>query len=346
MANATVSRVGQINGANDTDALFLKLFGGMVVTYMQKESAVIPNGLVFRKTVSGQKSAQFPMTGLATASYHTPGAEIVGTAINHAEKVITIDPAYLIADSFLAEIDTKMAHWDNFAPYAQAHGSVLANILDQHLILEHILGARETSSLVTGAPAGYTSDRTIANDNLQIAVGEGAGADTVAIQAEAFFDNLVTVVTGWDNLGGCPSDGRFILVRPNLYNNLVRAVQSNGFGFSNSQYYGNSASIGTGKITGLMGVEIIKAKNIPSSNISASGNYTYHAADCRKTVAVAGIRGSVGLLDLTDVIVTNTWDARRLGWLLVSRYAKGCDWLRSEYLWELTTDTLTQVVTV
>jgi len=346
MSNATVSRVGQVNGANDTDALFLKLFGGMVVTYMQKESVVLPKGLVFRKTVSGQKSSQFPMIGLATSAYHTPGAEIVGTPINHAEKVITIDPAFMLSHSFLAEIDTRMAHWDNFAPYAQAQGSVLANDLDGHLIIEHILGARETTSLVTGAPAGYTSDRVLEDDSLQIAVGEGAGAASVAAQAEAFFTDLTTVVTGWDNLAGCPSDGRFILVRPNLYNNLVRAVQSNGFGFASSQYYGNSANIGTGSISGLMGVEIIKAKNIPSTNAGTSGKYTYHGGDFRKTVAVAGIKNSVGLLDLTDVIVEKSWDPRRIGWLLTARYAKGCDWLRSEYLWELTTNTLTQVVVV
>jgi len=42
MANATVLAGGQINGAGATDALFLKVYGGEVLTAFDQNNVVMP----------------------------------------------------------------------------------------------------------------------------------------------------------------------------------------------------------------------------------------------------------------------------------------------------------------
>lgn len=58
MANATPSRVGQIDLAGDDWALFLKTFGGEILTAFEDEN--ITQGLVMERNIAYGKSAQFP----------------------------------------------------------------------------------------------------------------------------------------------------------------------------------------------------------------------------------------------------------------------------------------------
>ena len=55
MTDTTVSRLGQINGAGDTDALFLKLFGGEVLVEFERATAF--KGRHFVRPISNGKSA-------------------------------------------------------------------------------------------------------------------------------------------------------------------------------------------------------------------------------------------------------------------------------------------------
>lgn len=76
MANGdtTPSRVGQINSAGGTNELFLKKFAGEILTTFESNNIFKPLHTV--RTIESGKSAQFPVTGIATASYHTPGQNI------------------------------------------------------------------------------------------------------------------------------------------------------------------------------------------------------------------------------------------------------------------------------
>ena len=55
MADAIVSRLGQINGAGAVDALFLKIFAGEVLTSFEKTNVTM--GRHFVRTISQGKSA-------------------------------------------------------------------------------------------------------------------------------------------------------------------------------------------------------------------------------------------------------------------------------------------------
>jgi len=55
MSNATPSRIGQINGANAVDALWLKVFAGEVLTAFQQKQIMMDKHMV--RTISAGKSA-------------------------------------------------------------------------------------------------------------------------------------------------------------------------------------------------------------------------------------------------------------------------------------------------
>ena len=61
MTNVNLTRPGQINGAGDERALFLKLFSGEV--YESFRNNLISKGLVMNRTLRGQKETQFIHTG-------------------------------------------------------------------------------------------------------------------------------------------------------------------------------------------------------------------------------------------------------------------------------------------
>lgn len=56
MANATVTQFGQINGAGDDDALFLKVFGGEVLAAFNARNVFMDKHTV--RSISSGKSAQ------------------------------------------------------------------------------------------------------------------------------------------------------------------------------------------------------------------------------------------------------------------------------------------------
>ena len=102
MANASPVSVGKVNAGGSEDALFLKVFAGEVLTSFERASKT--EGADMVRSISSGKSATFPVMGRVGASYHTAGAEITGSDVNHNEKVITINDL-LISSVFLSNIE-------------------------------------------------------------------------------------------------------------------------------------------------------------------------------------------------------------------------------------------------
>ena len=92
--NTSPSRSGLISGGSDNDALFLKVFSGEILTAFEQNNVM--KDLHMMRTISSGKSAQFPVSGIATAKYHTPGVNIADSgnsmlsSIGMNERVITI----------------------------------------------------------------------------------------------------------------------------------------------------------------------------------------------------------------------------------------------------------------
>lgn len=144
MSNFTPSRVGQVGGAGDARALFLKVFAGEVLTAY--ETSVILKSLTRQRTITHGKSAQFPLTWRAAVEYHTPGTEIDGQVIKHGEKVIAIDDL-LISPVFVADIDEAMNHYEVRSIYSTEMGRALALAYDRNICRNLLLSARGTAQI-------------------------------------------------------------------------------------------------------------------------------------------------------------------------------------------------------
>jgi len=103
MSNASPVKFGNANsGSTRDDALFLKVFAGEVITSFDRASKT--QGADMVRSISNGKSASFPVMGRIGAEYHAVGAEILGSAVNSNEKVITINDL-LISSVFVSNIE-------------------------------------------------------------------------------------------------------------------------------------------------------------------------------------------------------------------------------------------------
>ena len=155
MANGdtTPSRVGLKQGVSGDTELFLKKFSGEILTTFEEKNIMKPLHTI--RTISDGKSAQFPVTGVASAKYHTVGQNIADggnsylSDIAKSEKIISIDKV-LLASSFLANIDDVMNHYDIRSVYANELGNALANRFDTAVLKTFIGAARSSANLTAG----------------------------------------------------------------------------------------------------------------------------------------------------------------------------------------------------
>ena len=210
MSNATASRLGQVNAAGDVNSLFLKVFSGEVLSAFERENLML-NMTNVRSITSG-KSAQFPITGTISSSYHTIGNEILGTAVNKNEKVINIDDM-LLANAFVAELDELKNHYDVRSIYSKEMGQALAKTIDKNILNLVVLASRASTANVTGGNLG--------------SVITDADADT---SASSLKDSIFDAIQKLDE-NDVPSSDRFIVVKPDQYYQLLNldSVMSRDF---------------------------------------------------------------------------------------------------------------------
>ena len=158
--NTSPSRVGLIEGGSDNDALFLKKFSGEILQTFEESNIFKPLHTI--RTIDSGKSAQFPVTGIASASYHTPGENIADggnsylSDVKKSEKIINIDKM-LVASTFLANIDDVKNHYDIRSVYANELGKALAVRFDTAIAKTFLAAARDSANLTTTS-AGSTYD--------------------------------------------------------------------------------------------------------------------------------------------------------------------------------------------
>jgi len=317
MAVSVPSRLGQANLAGDALALFLKVFSGEVMSSYNAKT-VMKDRTRTRNITSG-KSAQFPAIGRTTASYHTPGAEIVGKTIEHGEKVITIDDL-LISDAFIANIDEAKNHYEVRSEYSMQLGAAMAQTYDRNLI-SMAIKACATGAADTGAVADQ-------GDALRVALG---ASPTVATIISSIYDQAAR----FDNLY-IPSEDRYVLVPPSVYYELVQSDKLLDRDYSNP-----NGSYAMGNVMNVAGFQIVSTPNLAINHLNAgTPDYPDTAAnkygvDATTTVALCMHKSALGTVKLMDVSSESEYDIRRQGTLMVSKMAVGHGVLRPEALVEL-----------
>ncbi len=309
MSNATISDIGQVNNTGTADALFLKVFSGEVLSSFEQATVTADKHMV--RTIANGKSAQFPVMGRSSASYHTPGNEITGTALNHAEKIITINDL-LISNHFIANIQEAKNHYDVRSVYSSEMGRALAFQMDKHVLQTMVQAAAASANV---GDSGYAAG-TIITD---------ADADTSATSL------ISSIFTAAENLDDAyvPSEGRFCFLKPAQYYLLANATNAVNVDFS------GRGSIADGTIPQLAGINLIKTSHLPTANVTgtgvdAGGAGGAQVVDASNTVAIITHTSAVGTVKLMDLAVESEYDIRRQGTLMVAKYAMGHGVLRPE----------------
>ena len=350
MANSDTSpsRVGLVEGGSDNQALFLKKFSGEILTTFEEKNIMKPLHTI--RTIQNGKSAQFPVTGVATASYHTPGQNIADSGnsylsdIKKTEKVINIDKV-LLASTFLANIDDVMNHYDIRSVYANELGNVLANRFDTAVIKTFIAAARSSANLSqtnkTGGQLDVTANSFTADSDE--ATSGLTGAQLIAA--------LFTAAQKLDE-NDVSGDGRFCVLSPENYYKLITGGGANGqINVANSAVnsdIGGQGSVATGNIPQIAGISIFKSNHVPTTDLSstatgdgASNNDVFgsngagYNGDFSDTVGIVAHSSAVGTVKLLDLATESEYQIERQGTLFVAKYAMGHGVLRPESCIEL-----------
>ena len=347
MANSdtTPSRAGLIEGGSDNSALFLKKFSGEILTTFEEKNIMKPLHTI--RTIQNGKSAQFPVTGVATANYHTPGQNIADSGnsylsdIKKTEKVINID-SVLLASTFLANIDDVMNHYDIRSVYANELGFALANRFDTAVLKTFIAAARSSANLSQTAKTG---------GQLDVSASGGTADSTETVTGAQLIATLFTAAQKLDE-NDVSEDGRFCVLSPENYYKLITGGATNHqITVANSAVnrdIGGEGSIAKGTIPQIAGISILKSNHIPTTDLSstatgdgASANDVFgsngvgYNGDFSDTVGVVAHSSAVGTVKLLDLATESEYQIERQGTLFVAKYAMGHGVLRPESCIEL-----------
>lgn len=306
----TVSRLGQVNGSGDADALFLKVFAGEVMTAFDTRTVAMSRQLI--RNITSGKSASFPATWKGTAGYHTPGTMLVGSTIKANERLVVIDDL-LVADRFIALIDEAKNHYEVRSIYSHDIGQALAQAFDRNSLQVMALAARAAAT-VSGAHGGTVV----------------AGLDPLASVSAADFEAAVFDAVQALDEKDVPEEDRYTFASPAIYWRLVSGSQK----LINRDYNpGPNGGYAVGKVFQIAGTELVKSNNIPRTNVSTGP--TAYRGDFRQTVGLVTQKRAMGTVKLLDLAVESDYSIFHQGTLMVGKYAVGHGILRPEAAVEL-----------
>ena len=314
MANATPSRLGQANLTGATDALFLKVFSGEVMSTFAAKTVMKDKTRI--RSIKNGKSAQFPAIGKTVAEYHTPGAEILGNNIKHDEKVITIDDL-LISNTFISNIDEAKNHYEVRSEYSRQMGDALAQTYDRNLLSMAVKAARDPSGLGLG----------VADQGSAASVNLGSATPTTAAIVSAIYDAAAAL-----DEKNVPETDRFVIVNPAVYYALVQEDKLI------NRDFGENGSYSKGAVFNVAGMTIVKSNNLAVNHTTATAYPDFnskYAVDASDTSALIIQRQALGTVQLMDLATEMEYDIRRQGTLAVSKMAVGHGVLRPECIIEL-----------
>ena len=331
--NTSPSRLGQVNATGtDVNALFLKVFSGEILTTFEETNVMKDLHMV--RTIQNGKSAQFPVTGIASAKYHTAGENIADggnsylSAIKHAERIISIDDV-LISSTFIANIDELKNHYDVRSIYAKELGKALAKRFDIATMKTLAAAARGTS------PIGGEDGTILGASSSLFASANATAAELI--------DALYGVAESLDSKD-VSDEGRFAILRPADYYTLITADNS-AVSLASNRDAGGVGNIATGTISQVAGINLVKSNHLSDIAVAeasqdqdddavnndvfgASG--TGYNADLSSTRILAGTKEAIGTVKLLDLATESEYQIERQGTLFVAKYAMGHGVLRPE----------------
>jgi hypothetical protein len=353
---------GQVNGSGsfnstfaDQNNLFLKLFAGEVLTAY--ETATVMKPLHMIRTISSGKTAQFPVTGIASASYFKPGTDIASegydttsattigntkylTAMKHAERTINIDDL-LIASTFVDKLDEMKNHYDVRSIYSAELGRALARTFDKNLLAVACLtGAHYTTDGVGTSAAGQipggraglvgNPNGTVVTSAYIAANGASTNGDVPVGKEQDFIDDLYEAAAALDK-NNVPSEDRYTIVTPTTF---YRIINSEAGRKVINRDFGGGGSYQEAKLAEVAGIRLVKsniAGTVFGNDVaSVSGVNNSYSGNFKRVMGVVFQKSAFGTVKLMDLSMETNYEMRLQGHLMVAKYAMGSAWLRPE----------------
>ena len=301
----------------DNRELFLSVFGGEVLTAF--DSATVTLDKHFIKNLSGgAKSYRFPKTWKASAEYHTPGSELLGTDLSTSEQVITVDDI-LVSHYAISDIDRILSHFDMRSIVSSEMGRALAKVFDQNVFRQLILASRTAAA--SPFPGGVTiTDTNLANDTSPSGI---TWIDAIREANIALFNNDV------------PEDmQRYCAVPVEIFDAIKYATDSNGqYLVLNRDFQADNAGGITDRaeMINIDGALVVKSRNMPTTDESSTASvFSKYQANYSTTVGVMWCPQAIATCKLMDISLETERDVRRLEDFLVSKLFVGHGVLRPE----------------
>jgi len=320
-----VSRLGQVNASGDARALFLRLYAGEVLSAFEERNIFMPLHRV--RTIQNGKSAQFPLTGVSVAKYHTPGQLIEADKIKHAERVVTVDDL-LISSTFISNIDEAMNHYDVRSIYTREMGYALANASDKNVARIIAKAASITDATAAAAQFGASFGDEVYTTNVTIGTLTADALDGAKI-AKAIYDALEE----FDKKD--ITQEKIVVLPPQQYYALFGAdANVNTLAYMNRDV-GGSGSIATGAAPMIGGARVVMSNHIPTTDESTTSatpdpltNVGAYKADYSAVRGLVFTQDAAATVKLLDLGVESEYQIERQGNLMVAKYAMGHNILR------------------
>lgn len=323
------SRLGQVNAAGDDRELFLKLFAGEVLTAFEHTNIAMPLHRV--RTIQKGKSATFPLTGYASAEYHTPGAMIDPKKVKHGERVVTVDDL-LISPVFIANIDEAMNHYDVRGIYAKETGAALGRQADRNIFRTVAKAAFITDGASAASEFGATFDDEVFTANQAIGEAAGDATDPQKI-VSAIYKAIEEFVRK-----NVPYENAVIVLPPEQYYALLNVSDVTKAAWLNKDVGGVGSTAGR-QIPMVAGLPVMVSNHLPQSDqslslsdgdqapitSSRSGKYKGDFSAIKGLIFTPDAAATVKLMDLG---IESEYQIERQGTLMVAKYAMGHNILR------------------
>jgi hypothetical protein len=322
------------SAAADKLALFLKVFGGEVLTAFARTSVTTNRHM--QRQISSGKSAQFPVIGRTKAAYLQPGESLDDKRkdIKHTEKTINID-GLLTADVLIYDIEDAMNHYDVRSEYTAqigeslamaADGAVLAelaglvNLADSVNENENIAGLGKPSLLEVGTRDDLTDP---------VKLGQAVIAQLTIARA-ALTKNYV------------PANDRTFYTTPDVYSAILAALMPN------AANYAALIDPERGSIRNVMGFEVVEVPHLTAGGAGAGAGddrldegaeatnqkHAFPATSGKvnkdNVVGLFQHRSAVGTVKLKDLALERARRAEYQADQIIAKYAMGHGGLRPE----------------
>lgn len=321
--NPVAFGTGQSNPADDR-SLFLKLFGGEVLTSFT--AATLTKGKFREKNISGGKSFQFPRTGTSMAEYQQRGQEMLGNPFATGEVEITVD-GLLTASHALYDMDVAMSQFDIRGPMTQDMGQALARVYDANNYRSVVLAAR------TAAVGPFPGGERIVDPGL---------VTTGTIDGTLWMEQIRKAKLALQGKNIPPGTTLYMAVPFSVFDAIKYARDSVSGQYLNLSTIIQLASAGVGaavtEAIRFEGVTIYPTALLPNQNDTTNqGVWSKYRADYSKTSAVMWAPDAVGVLTLKGIAVETFRDVRRQEDFIVAKQATGHGTLRAELAVEFAT---------